>query len=83
MCYVLTADCGDADGLADLRNQLLVLSPQLSDGERAELARRAWGPEEQLTDDGYTAVCWCGLETDVSLAREGEYVALSGTVPPG
>jgi hypothetical protein len=77
MCHVMTGDIGDGDALLDSRNYLLVLAPHLSDIERCELARRLFagaGQDDQLTDDGLTAICLCGFEVDVSAANEGEYI---------
>jgi hypothetical protein len=76
MCMIMTgeisADAGDA--MLDRPNFLLVLDPCLSDPERVELARRGFGAEDQLTDDGLTTLCLCGLEIDTSAANEGAYV---------
>jgi hypothetical protein len=74
MCTILTDEISDGDALLDEANWLLVLGSHLCNGERVEAARRAFGPEAQLEDNGYTAVCWCGLEVDVSKEREGAYV---------
>ena len=78
MCYVMTGEIEGGDALLDHRNFLLVLAPHLSDIERTELARRMWARagigDDQLTDDGLTAVCECGIEVDVSAAGEGAYV---------
>ena len=74
MCYVMTGEIEGGDALLDRNNMLLVLAPHLSDTERTGLARRMFGLDGQLTDDGLTAACLCGLEVDVSAAGEGEYI---------
>jgi hypothetical protein len=79
MCDIMTGEIEGGDALLDHHNGLLVLAPHLDDIERTELARRAFGAEGQLTDDGLTAACLCGLEVDVSITGEGAYVLADGT----
>jgi hypothetical protein len=78
MCNILTGEIESGDALLERANFLLVLAPYLNDVERTELARRVFGAEGQLTDDGYTALCLCGIEVDVSAANEGSYVLIDG-----
>jgi hypothetical protein len=78
MCVIMTGEIDGGDALLDPRNFLLVLAPHLDDTERTELARRVFGAGDQLTDDGLTTLCLCGIEVDVSAANEGSYVLADG-----